>query len=176
MLLNRGVGEDFDSPLDCKEIQPVHPKGNQSWIFTGGWNSSSLATWCEELTHWKRPWCWKRLKAGGEGDDREWDGWMASLTQWPWAWVNSRSWWGTGKPVCCSPCGCKESDMTERLNWVNKTKIIAVMEGVLYCPPTKAGAHAPAHPQESASSTFYLICCSQPPSHLLINTLESFPF
>ena len=50
-----------------------------------------LATWCEELTHWKKPWCWERLRAGGEGDDRGWDGWMASLTRWTWVWVNSRS-------------------------------------------------------------------------------------
>ena len=57
-----------------------------------------LATWCEELTHLKRPWCWERLGAGGEGDDRGWDGWMASLTQWTWVWVNSGSWWWTGRP------------------------------------------------------------------------------
>ena len=55
------------------------------------WNSSTLATWCEELTHLKRLWCWERLKVGGEGDDRGWDGWMASPTQWTWVWVNSRS-------------------------------------------------------------------------------------
>ena len=70
-----------ESPLDCKEIQPVHPKGDQFWVFIGrNWCRSgsfnTLATWCEELTHWKRPWCWERLKAGGEGDDRGWDGWM----------------------------------------------------------------------------------------------------
>ena len=62
----------LESPLDCKEIQPVNPKENQSWIFIGrtdaeSWNSNSLATWCKQLTHWKRPWCWERLKAGGEG-------------------------------------------------------------------------------------------------------------
>ena len=57
-----------------------------------------LATWCEELTHWKRPWCWERLKAGGEEDHRGWDGWMASPTQWTWVWVSSGSWWWTGKP------------------------------------------------------------------------------
>ena len=54
--------------------------------------------WCEEPTHWKRPWCWERLKAGGERDDRGWHGWMASLTQWTWVWGSSRSWWWTGKP------------------------------------------------------------------------------
>ena len=75
------VGRNINniSPLDCKEIQPVNPKGNQSWIFTGrtdgSGNSKTLATWCKELTLWKRPWCWERLKVGGEGD-RGWDvGW-----------------------------------------------------------------------------------------------------
>ena len=57
-----------------------------------------LGTWCEELTHWNRPCCWERLKAGGEGDDRGWDGWMASLTWWTWVWVGSGSWWWTGRP------------------------------------------------------------------------------
>ena len=51
-----------------------------------------------ELTHWKRPWCWERLKAGGEGDDRGWDGWMTSLTQWIWVWAGSGRWWRMGKP------------------------------------------------------------------------------
>ena len=55
-------------------------------------------TWCEELTHWKRPWCWKRLKSGGEGDNRGWDCWMASPTQWTRVWASSRSWWWTGRP------------------------------------------------------------------------------
>ena len=62
------------------------------------WNSNTLATWCEELIHWKRPWCWERLKAGGEGDERGWDGQMASPTRWTWVWTNSGSWWWTGKP------------------------------------------------------------------------------
>ena len=57
-----------------------------------------LATWYEEVTHLKRPWCWERLRAGGEGDDRGWDGWMASLSQWTWVWVNCGSWWWTGRP------------------------------------------------------------------------------
>ena len=62
------------------------------------WSSNPLATWFEELTHWKRPWCWERLKAGGEGGNRGWDGWTASLTQWTWVWANSRRQWRTGKP------------------------------------------------------------------------------
>ena len=78
-------------------------KGNQSWIFTGRTDAkaetpNTLAIWCEELTHWKRPWCWEGLGAGGEGDDRGWDGWMASLTRWTWVCVNSGSWWWTGRP------------------------------------------------------------------------------
>ena len=86
----------LESPLDCKEIQPVHPKGNQSWVFIGRTDVEAetvytLATWCKELTHLKRPWCWERLRAGRERDNRGWDGWMASPTQWTWVWVNSGS-------------------------------------------------------------------------------------
>ena len=92
----------LESPLDCKEIQPVHPKGGRSWVFIGRTDAkpetNTLATSYEELTHWKRPWCWERLRAGGEGDDRGWDGWVASPTRWTWVWVNSGSWWWTGRP------------------------------------------------------------------------------
>ena len=91
----------LESPLDRKKIKLVNPKGNQSWIFTGRADAEheapNLATWCKELTHWKRPWCWERLKAGGEGDDRGWDGWMASPTWWTWVWASPGSWWWTGK-------------------------------------------------------------------------------
>ena len=69
-----------------------------NYTLTWNWNSNTWAPWCEELTHLKRPWCWERLKAGGEGDDRGWDGWMASPTQWTGVWVNSGSWWWTGRP------------------------------------------------------------------------------
>ena len=62
------------------------------------WNSNTLASWCKEQTHWKIPWCWERLKVGGERDDRGWDGWMASPTQWTWVWVPSGGWWWTGRP------------------------------------------------------------------------------
>ena len=77
-----------------KEISPEYSWKDWCW----SWNSITLATPCEELTYLKRPWCWERLKAGGEGDDRGWDGWMASLIQWTWVWVNSGSWRWTGKP------------------------------------------------------------------------------
>ena len=81
------------------------------------WSSNILATWCAELTHWKQPWCWERLKAGGEGDNRWWDSWIASPTWWIWVWASSGSWWWTGKPGVLHSMGHKESDMTEWLNW-----------------------------------------------------------
>ena len=83
------------------------------------WTSDTLATWCEELTHWKRPWCWKRLKVGGEGDDRGWDGWMASPTQWTWDWVYSGSWWWTGRPGVLQFMGSQRvgHDLVTELNW-----------------------------------------------------------
>ena len=104
--------------------------GNQSYLkeispdyhwkdWCQSWNSSTLATWYKELTHWKRPWCWDRLKAGGEGDDRGWDGWMTSLTRWTWVWASSESWWWIGKPSVLSPWCHKESDVTEQLNWTD---------------------------------------------------------
>ena len=88
----------LESPVDCKEIQPVHPNGNQSWIFIGRTDAEAevyytLATWCNKLTHYKRPWCLERLKAKAEGDERAWDVWMASPTWWTWAWASSGSWW-----------------------------------------------------------------------------------
>ena len=85
---------------------------------------STLATSCEELTHRKRLWCWEGLGAGGEGDDRGWDGWIASLTRWTWVWVNSGSWWWTGRPGMLRFMGHKESDTTEWLNWTNWTEAI----------------------------------------------------
>ena len=111
----------LESLLDCKEIQPVHPKGDQSSVFIGRTDVEAetpniLATWCEELTHLKRPWCWERWRARGEGDDRGWDGWMASPTQWTWVWVNSRSWWWTGRPGVLRSMG-SQRDTTEQMNW-----------------------------------------------------------
>ena len=83
------------------------------------WNSNTLATWCKELTHWKRPWCWEGLGAGGKGDDRGWDGWMASLTRWTWVWVNSGSWWWTGRPGMLQLMGSQRvrRDWSTELNW-----------------------------------------------------------
>ena len=114
-------------PLDCKEIKAVHPKWNQSWIFIGG---LMLKLKLQYLGHQmgrtnslEKTQCWERLKAGGEGDGRGWDGWMASLTRWMWVWASSGSWWCTGSLACCSPWGCKELDMT---GWCSWTKDITI--------------------------------------------------
>ena len=108
----------LETPLDWKEIQPVNPKGNQSPIFIGRTDAEAetpaLATWCEELTQRKRPWCWERLKAGGKGDDRGGDRWMASPTWW--TWVSSGSWWWTGKPGVLQSMGLHRV----RHNWVTE--------------------------------------------------------
>ena len=90
----------LESPWESKEIKPVNPKENQPWILFGRTDAEAEAsTLCppEEPTHWKRPWCWERLKPR-EGDNRGWDGWIASPTRWIWTWASSGRWWGTGKP------------------------------------------------------------------------------
>ena len=125
MLLNCGVGEDSWESLELqgdptsqskrKSVLNIHWK---DWCWS--WSSNTLAMWWEELTHWKRPRCWEWSKAGGEGDDRGWDGWMASLPWWTWVWVNSGSWWWTGRPGVLWFMGSQSrtqlSDWTE-LNW-----------------------------------------------------------
>ena len=118
MLLNCGIGQDSWESLGQQDIQPVYPKVNQSWIFIWkdwcwSWNSNTLDTRCEELTHWKRPWCWERLKAGGGGGDgKRWDGWMFKQAL--------EIGKGQGSLVCCNPKLTKSwpqlSDWTE-LNW-----------------------------------------------------------
>ena len=204
MLSNCGAGEDSESPLDSKEIKPVNPKGDQSWIFIGrtdaevpmlwppdakrqpfgkdpdarkdwgpeekgvtedemvGWlhwlnghefeqtpgDSEGLGSlaccspWSQRVRHdlataqqpaaptnspkipnhqieRQRPWCWEGLGAGGEGDDRGWDGWMASLTRWTWVWVDSGSWWWTGRPGMLRFMGSQRvgHDWATELNW-----------------------------------------------------------
>ena len=90
----------------------------KEWCYS--WNSSTLATSCEELTHWKRLWCWEGLGAGGEGDDRGWDGWMALLTRCTWVWVNFGSWWWTGRPGVLRFMGSQRGrhDWATELNWI----------------------------------------------------------
>ena len=84
-------------------------------------SSSTLDTSCEELTHWKRLWCWEGLGTGGEGDNRRWDGWMASLTRWIWVWVNSGNWWWTGRPDVLWFMGSQRvgHDWGTELNWTH---------------------------------------------------------
>ena len=100
MLLSCGVGEDSWGSLG---LQGDPTKGDQSWVFIAKTDDEAETPilWPPhaELTHWKRPWCWEGLGAGGEGDDRGWDGWITSPTQWTWVWVDSGSWWWTGRPV-----------------------------------------------------------------------------
>ena len=120
----------LESPLDCKEIQPVHPKGDQSWVFIGRTDAEAETPvlwppqW-KELTHLKRPWCWEGLNAGGEGDDRGWDGWVASPTRWTWVWVNSESWWWTVRPGVLQFMGSQRfrHHWVTELNWT----ILAVL-------------------------------------------------
>ena len=107
----------------------------KDWCWS--WSSNILATWCKELTYWERPWCWERLKAGGEGDGRGWDGWMASPTQWTWVWATLEAGDRQGSLVCCSPWGCKDSDPTEQLNWTER----------------KGRKHGSSHPNPTHLST-----------------------
>ena len=110
-----------ESPLDCKEsiqsiLKEISPECSLEALMLKLIKSNTLATWCEELTHLKTPWCWGRLKAGGEGDDRGWHGWMASPTQLTWRWGNSGIWWWTGKP------GMLQSMSSQRVehNWATE--------------------------------------------------------
>ena len=137
MFLNCGLGEDSWESL-WLQGDPISPSWRKSvlnilwkdWCWS--WNSSSLTTSCEELTHLKRPWCWERLKAGGEGDNRGWDSWMASPTWWAWVYVNSGSWWWTGRPGMLHSMGHRESDMTEWLNWTEHTQDSQIISKYLF--------------------------------------------
>ena len=119
----------LESPLYSKEIQLVHRKGNQSWISTGKTEAETPILWpldVKSWTHRKRPWCWERLKVGGERVDRGWDGWMASLTQWTWVWVNSGSWWWTGKPGMLQSMGVSKS-RTRLRDWTELTEMFLMI-------------------------------------------------
>ena len=121
MLLNCDVGEDSWESLGLQDLTSPSVLGVHWTDWCWSWNSNTLATSCEELTHWKRPWCWEGLGAGGEGDDRGWDGWMASLTWWTWVWMNSRSWWWTWRPGVLWFLGSQRvgHDWATELNWIN---------------------------------------------------------
>ena len=115
----------LEIPLDCKEIQPVHPKGNQSWIFIGRTDAKAETPilWPPDAKNWIiwKDWCWERSKAEEKGmAEDEIVGWH-HLMRWTWVWVGSGSWWLTGRLACFSPWGCKESDKTE---WHNNNNHI----------------------------------------------------
>ena len=131
-----------ESPLDCKEIQPVHSEGDQPWDFFERNDAKAetpvlLATSYEYLTHWKRLWCWEGLGAGGEGDDQGWDGWMASRTRWTWIWVNCGSWWWTGRPGVLRFMGSQRvgHDWETELNWIKWEVVLGGLN--LICEPLK---------------------------------------
>ena len=114
----------LESPLDCKEIQPIHPKGDQSWVFTGRTDAKAETPilWPPHEKSWlfgKDPDA-GRVWGAGERDDRGWDGWMASLTRWTWVWVNSGNWWWIGRPGVLRFMGSQSqtrlSDWT-KVNW-----------------------------------------------------------
>ena len=142
----------LESPLDCKEIQPAHSKGDQSWVFIGRTDveaetpilwSSDAKSW---LTHLKRPWGWERLRAGGERDNRGWDNWMASPTQRTWVWVNSGSWWWTGRPGVLGFMGSQSqtwlSNWTE-LNCIYDSIYWVLLECQAEHLTTSKAAHSP---------------------------------
>ena len=127
----------LECPLDSKRIQPVHPRGNQSWIFIGRIDAEAETpiqwpTRCKEVTHLTRLWCWERLKARGEGDDRAWDGWMASLAWWTWVWAGSECWWWTGKTGVLQSLGLQRIGH----DWVtelNLKKVELVENDTFFC-------------------------------------------
>ena len=115
----------LESPLDCEEIQPVHPKGDQSWVFIGRTDveAETGILWPTDAraASFEKTWCWERLRAGGEGDDGGWDGWMASPTLWTWVWVDSGSWCWTGRPAVLWFMGSQRvgHDWVTELNWTD---------------------------------------------------------
>ena len=146
MLLNYGVGEDSweslglqgdpTSPFWRREVLGIHWK---DWCWS--WNSNTLVTSCQELTHWKRPWWWEGLEAGGEGDARGWDGWVASPTRWAWVWVNPGSLWWTGRPGMLWFRGSQRvrHDWTTELHWTEQFEQIDKEDRMCYILHMKKG-------------------------------------
>ena len=137
----------LESPLDCKEIQPVPSEGDQPWDFFGR-NDAKAETpilWPPHVKSWLigKDWCWEGLGTGGEGDDRGWDGLMASLTWWTWVWVNSRSWWWTGRPGVLQFMGSQRvgHNWATELNWTESfsswsLRDFALFKCILICLTT----------------------------------------
>ena len=121
----------LESPLDCKEIKPVNPQGNQSWIFIGRIGARKLKLQyfghlMQRTDSLEKTLSWERLKAGGEWNGRGWDSWMASLTQWTWVWVGYGSWWWTGKPGVLPSMGSQRvgQDWANELNWTERSCLL----------------------------------------------------
>ena len=121
----------LEGPLDCKAIQPVHSEGDQPWDFYGRNDAKAEAPvlWTPHVKSWLigKDWCWERLGTGREGDDRGWDGWMASRTQWTWVWVNSGRWWWTGRPGVLRFTGLQRvgHDWATEMNWTELNNLKA---------------------------------------------------
>ena len=170
MLLNCGVGEDSWESLELQgdQTSPSQRKAvlNVYWK-DWCWSFNNLATWCEELTHWKIPWCWERLKAGGEGDDRGWDGWMALPTQWTWVWAGSgSSWWWIGRPGVLQSVGLQRvrHDWAIELNWTQ------LFSRLTLCDPTDCrtpGFPVFHHLPEFGQTLVHWVSDALQPSHLL---------
>ena len=187
MLLNCGVGEDSwweslglqGDPPSPSWRRPVLGVDWKDWCW--GWNSNTSATSCEELTHWKRPWCWEGLRAGGDGDDWGWDGWMASPTQWTWVWVNSGSWWWTGRPGMLRFMGSQRvgHDWVTELNWTGREvenflwRFQSIIECLYVCPETDLNhsfkEHVSSQQWNSPIAKFHFI---QFPSNFLFSLLN----
>ena len=188
------------SPLNWKEIQPVNLKGKRSWIFIARTDAEAEIPiiWPpdmkNQLTGKKKPWCWERLKTWREGEDRGWDGWMASLMRWAWVYIDSSSWWWTRRPGKMQSWGRKELDRTESLNWTEPcsnqeaNSLLNFLYKILFlysvqfssvaqscltlCNPMKCSTPGlPVHHQllESTPTHVHWVSDAIQPSHLLLS-------
>ena len=134
----------LESPLDCEEIQPVHPKGDQPWVFIGRIDVEAETQYFGHLMwradSFEKTLIWEGLRAGGEGNDRGWDGWMISPTQWTWVWVGSRSWCWTGRASVLQSVGSQRvgHNWTTELNYDNNEnneatqRVLEIVEVLTY--------------------------------------------
>ena len=132
-LLSNEIKNPFTENCNIQDPNLLYGLIFNTPLWCWSWNSNTLATSCEEFTHCKRPWCWEEL-GSGEGDDRGWDGWMASLTQWTWVWVNSRSWWWTGRPGMLRFMGSEKvrHNWATELNWTELMFLLPLNHANLY--------------------------------------------
>ena len=162
------------SPMGCKEIQPVHPKGNQSWIFI--WRTDAEAEtpilWPSDGKNWliwKRLWHWERLKTG-EGDNREWDGLMASPTWCTWVWASSGNWWRTGKPGVLQSMGSQRvrHDWATELNWL--LPLISNWPSLLF---GTQGKHRTLKPFSTRNRTWKVFGIQEGPAWFQFNSIHT---